>query len=304
MRKLFLIATFLMFYYVSAQSAELKKQTIMECLIILQHEYDNWLDTHPDSLNAEHGIQSREGMGMYFSNPGKIVEPNVFSGLEIWFSFIPEEAENRPHNHIWPLLNIAMDWNWRLPGKFTSKRQEEFMRCLKKAIEPMNALQDLEAKRLFKDPGKLLDEETAPFLITCEQDSTYGYIQVRITPKHKSFSLYLHPESILIFEDSARNKNIPKYCFSVNRVSVSKIPFSTYKSDSTYNLLQYGTNFWAPGTYTFRVVVQSSFNQWLDVTPTYVDGQPITRKVENAWTGLVISAPFSFEVPVKKEHKE
>jgi len=79
-------------------------------------------------------------------------------------------------------------------------------------------------------------------------------------------------------------------------VSGNKDPFLYLKPGEKLKVGSVVLGTRSPGSYRLRVAWCHDRDGWLDVTPTYHDGSPVWRKVENAWTGVLVSNELTIEI--------
>ena len=74
-------------------------------------------------------------------------------------------------------------------------------------------------------------------------------------------------------------------------------PFIYLQPGETRNLAGVDLGRIGPGEHTIRIVKHHSENGWTDMRPTCHDGRPKYRRVDSAWTGVVVSNELTLVVP-------
>ena len=206
----------------------------------------------------------------------------------------------------WLYSKVGFSWWWMWPNRsFSTKAQQDLMKMLNQALVPLDELENAMVA------GELAKRGKGAYVLRGRPGVK---LTLRLAPKNAAASptidLYATNETKKVvalcppFPQIIGNGRRWHY-HGDRRLSLLLIrafgsgndPFIYIKPGQTAKVSAVVAAGLSPGKHTVRVAARHARDSWLDMRPTYHDGRPITRKVKNAWTGVLVSGELAVDVP-------
>ena len=276
----------------------------------LRPQYTNILDAlAPASIDARElsaHFAIRDPHREFAANPvrGRILPLPKHSGLYIAYDTIRtgERKIENAYQCYCPFINLRCEWSWMWVGDRPRNVQAALAALIRKSVRPIVELEAALADQVLATPGDLPD-----WIITD------GPIELTLRPDPE----HSKPDALIFYLDV---KNNTPDSVTVDALGPWEVFLDGYLqvehilNELTEPRLAYGQpNFIRiapgeskaagmiilpappPGSHKLRVLKGYLRDHLLDLRPMACDGPPTWRRVDNAWTGYVLSEEMNIE---------
>jgi hypothetical protein len=241
-------------------------------------------------------------------------------GISVWFELSPPgEEENRSSWDFmgrWPVINVSLywSWSWSAPFPFPAEIQYEFQRLIRQAVRP---LAELEATALAADISRH-GEASYPLRgepgieLTIRRDESpraAAFNAVGLYVRNTTDKIIaIRPggvSEVVEIGTASTDRLLPRVpALFPTRAGLAKDPFIYLSHGEEKKVCDVTVGRLEPGEHVIRVIQEYADSEWLDLTPTYLDGAPIRRRVENAWKGILVSQQLTITVSTRASAPE
>ena len=205
----------------------------------------------------------------------------------------------------WLHVNVGLVWWWMWPNRGLSTETHKAVGALvRRAVAGLDALEDAAVAAGAASRGK------GPYVLRGRPGVE---LTIRLSPKRSTFGtvvdLYatnqtkqrvaLCPPFLQIIRDGKpwhhhAHSSLPLGVVAV--LSGREDPFTTIEPGRSAKIKSRVVSL-SPGKHTVRIAAGYLRDYWVDVRPTFHDGAPVTRKVNTAWTGALVSNELTVHAP-------
>jgi hypothetical protein len=305
--------------YSNAQS---KDSVILEVLKHAKQNMDQLFSDHPEEFKQfSKGVINKDSMSLEYhiapssedmlnekieGTPDKIHAPSYFQGIRFRFytNISRPQARIRPY-FAWLGINTYLVAGFSWPNSsFGFKEQTLVTEAFDKACRPLFQLEN------YMLESALINLDESDLILEGEQNMRFNLRLDTNTVAHHLLALYgtpnvqTHVTKNFIYRVLVENRvyqvHLPKGFVHGVRLDRHN-PFRELSGGETQFLGYVNLPKLPPGEHSIRVIAALDQDQWLDRTPTVVDGQPVLRKVAPCWTGIFISSELRVKIGSKGE---
>jgi len=200
-----------------------------------------------------------------------------------------------------PCSDAGVTWGWMWANRtFEPAAQDDFCELVTRSLAPVVELENrLVADDLAAHPKESHVFRGTPGIVATIRPTTTAAVKGSCAidffeENRAGTALAVGPGYCEVIVDG---KIRPVRVGALRRGSLDKTPFVTLKPGARERV---GTRYvgpLAPGRHRVQLILAHQDDGWMDLTPRYYDGAPEFRKVEDAWTGVVVSDEITIDVP-------
>ena len=276
-------------------SQQLHREVCLYTLELIKSKVDSLINQDTTTFGHLYpGEIDAQNLTIQFKGP---LIPNSsevhYSGIQFGFS-VPIERPPLRHtaNYRWIVSDIGLWWHWSWPNSpgFPSEDQARVMETVTPLMAELNKL-EREAYSNFKHSKSRVLHGSNNLKLRLKSTDTLNHTVV--VKAHNSSALPMLLSKLhysWIVNDSLVIYGLPKgFMYEMSFWNKSECPFIKLLPFSSAEIRKVSLPKLPPGTYRMRLIASFEENRWQDITPTFVDGQPINHVEKQSWLGSLIS---------------
>lgn len=205
----------------------------------------------------------------------------------------------------WIAINTDLYARWIWPnGSFSDEPQSDLMAYFERACGPLFELENQTISQLNSNNHNECELIEGPKLdLKLElEDGKDG--QILLLKAKSTRADYISSNKVvhLIIDGKLWPNKLPKgFMYTLNKRGN---PFMEFPKRAYLEIYRLKPMELEQGRHSIQFILSVDENTWMDLGPTLVDGAPIQKEVESAWTGRVLSTIVEIEVDDNKHWKQ
>lgn len=279
------------------------REVCLYTLELIKNKMDSLISQDTTEFGHLHlGVIDAQNLSIQFKGPLLPVYSEVhYNGVQFGFSN-PIERPPLKHksNYRWIVSDIGLWWHWSWPNSpgFPSDDQARVMATISPLLSEINQLERKAYTSISSSKSKVPRGKGNLKLSLQANDSLNRSVMVKARNSSALPLLLSKLHYSWIVNDSLVIYGLPKgFMYEMSFWNKSECPFTKVAPFSSAEIRQVSLPKLPPGTYRVRLIASFEENRWTDITPTFVDGQPIKHVEKQSWLGSLISDEITLEIP-------
>lgn len=279
------------------------REVCLYTLELIKSKMDSLISQDTTEFGHLHlGVIDTQNLSIQFKGPLLPGSSEMhYKGIQFGFSN-PIERPPLEHksNYRWIISDIGLWWQWSWPNSpgFPSEDQARVMETISPLLSEIHQLERTAFPGLSSSKSKVLRGKGNLKLSLHLNDSLNQSVMVKARNSSALPLLLSKLHYSWIVNDSLVIYGLPKgFMYEMSFWNKSECPFTKVPPFSSAEIRQVSLPKLPPGTYRVRIIASFEENRWTDITPTFVDGQPIKHVEKQSWLGSLISDEITLEIP-------